>query len=269
MANKSRKLSLSCSRCLSTATENKTARVKRVSIEGNIAVGKSTFARLLQSACPYWEVVAEPVSKWQNIQGGTSKKTDASPQKTVSNLLQMMYQDPQRWSYTFQTYSCMSRLRTQLQPPPARLLSSQGTPVQVYERSIYSDRYIFALNMFELGCINSTEWAVYQDWHSLLVEQFGHQVELEGIIYLRAPPEKCMERLEHRGRAEEKGVKLDYLEKLHIQHEKWLVEKTTEIHFEKLKKTPVLQLDASVEFQRDPEVQEEFITQMKNFFNAL
>lgn len=50
-------------------------------------------------------------------------------------------------------------------------------------------RYIFALNMFELGCINTTEWAVYQDWHSLLVEQFGHQVELEGIIYLRAPPE--------------------------------------------------------------------------------
>lgn len=51
-----------------------------------------------------------------------------------------------------------------------------------------SVRYIFALNMFELGCINSTEWTVYQDWHSLLVEQFGHRVELEGIIYLRAPP---------------------------------------------------------------------------------
>lgn len=162
----------------------------------------------------------------------------------------------------------MSRLRTQLQPPPARLLSSEGTPVQVYERSVYSDRYIFALNMFELGCINSTEWAVYQDWHSLLVEQFGHQVELEGIIYLRAPPQKCMERLEHRGRAEEKGVKLDYLDKLHVQHERWLVEKCTEIHFEKLKQIPVLQLDASVELC-DPEVREQFITRVKNFFDAL
>lgn len=262
--NKSRKLSASCSRCLSS--DSGAARVKRVSIEGNIAVGKSTFARLLQSAYPDWEVVAEPVSKWQNIESGTLK---GSPQTTVSNLLQMMYQDPQRWSYTFQTFSCMSRLRTQLEPPPARLLSSEGTPVQVYERSIYSDRYIFALNMFELGCINSTEWAVYQDWHSLLVEQFGHQVELEGIIYLRAPPQKCMERLERRGRAEEKGVKLDYLDKLHVQHERWLVEKSTEIHFEKLKQIPVLQLDASVEFQSDPEVQEEFITKMKNFFGAL
>lgn len=52
----------------------------------------------------------------------------------------------------------------------------------------FSVRYVFALNMFELGCINTTEWAVYQDWHSLLVEKFGHQVELEGIIYLRASP---------------------------------------------------------------------------------
>lgn len=127
-----------------------------------------------------------------------------------------MYQDPKRWSYTFQTFSCMSRLRTHLEPASARLLQSRGTPVQVYERSVYSDRwelfypasdrfsfllsnhcvcssvrYIFALNMFELCCINSTEWAVYQDWHSFLVEQFGHQMQLEGIIYLRASPQVC------------------------------------------------------------------------------
>ncbi|XP_023137000.1 deoxycytidine kinase 2-like [Amphiprion ocellaris] len=267
MANRKRNLSFPSSRCLSKSAEEAKARVKRVSIEGNIAVGKSTFAKLLQSACSDWEVMAEPVSKWQNIRSETSKGTE--PQSTVSNLLQMMYQDPQRWSYTFQTYSCMSRLRTQLQPPPACLLNSEGTPVQVYERSVYSDRYIFALNMFELGCINTTEWAVYQDWHSLLVEQFGHQVELEGIIYLRAPAKKCMERLKKRGRAEEKGVKLDYLDKLHVQHERWLVEKSTEIHFEKLKQIPVLELDASVEFKSDPVVREQFITKVKNFFNAL
>ncbi|KAL3975810.1 cytochrome b5 [Sarotherodon galilaeus] len=269
MANKRGNLTLFSSRCLSGSAADAKARVRRVSIEGNIAVGKSTFARLLQSVCADWEVVAEPVSKWQNIESETSKGQGVPPQTTVSNLLQMMYQDPQRWSYTFQTYSCMSRLRTQLQPPPARLLQSKGTPVQVYERSVYSDRYIFALNMFELGCINTTEWAIYQDWHSLLVEQFGHQVELEGIIYLSAPPEKCMERLQRRGRAEEEGVKLDYLDKLHSQHERWLVEKTTEIHFEKLKQIPVLKLDASVEFKSDPEVQEQFITKVKNFFDAL
>lgn len=243
------------------------ARVKRVSIEGNIAVGKSTFATMLQSASSDWEVVQEQVSKWQSIESGHSKAS-AAPQ-TVSNLLQMMYQDPQRWSYTFQTYSCMGRMKTQLQPPPARLLNSNGTPVQVFERSVYSDRYIFALNMFELGCINPMEWEVYQDWHTFLVEQFDHQMELDGIIYLRASPQKCMERVGRRGRAEESGLELDYLEKLHTQHEKWLIEKTTELHFEKLKHIPVLELDASVEFQSDPSVRDEFIAKVKDFFHGL
>ncbi|RVE68278.1 hypothetical protein OJAV_G00089270 [Oryzias javanicus] len=233
-------------RFLSSSSRESDFRVKRVSIEGNIAVGKSTFAKLLQSACSDWEVVAEPVSKWQNIKSGCSQQKHGSPQTTVSNLLQMI------WSLLLLTCS-----------------SQREHPVQVYERSIYSDRYIFALNMFELGCINDTEWAVYQDWHSLLVEQFGHQVELEGIIYLRAPPEKCMERLKLRGRSEEKGVELDYLKKLHIQHEKWLVEKSAEIHFEKLKNVPVLQLDGSAEFLNDPEVRKHFISQVKTFFNTL
>lgn len=37
------------------------------------------------------------------------------------------------------------------------------------------------------------------------------------------------------------------------------------IHFEKLKQIPVLQLDASVEFQSDPEVREQFITKVRSF----
>ncbi|KAI1901190.1 hypothetical protein AGOR_G00057630 [Albula goreensis] len=244
------------------------SRVKRVSIEGNIAVGKSTFARLLQSQNQDWEVAQEPISKWQSVES-TSSQAVGSAQPTVSNLLQMMYQDPQRWSYTFQTFSCMSRMRTQLQPPPARLLYAQGTPVQVFERSVYSDRYIFALNMFELGCISAVEWAVYQDWHSFLLEQFGHRAQLEGIIYLQAPPETCMARLRKRGRGEERGVQLTYLEKLHVQHENWLVNKSTELHFEHLKQVPVLTVDASVEFERDPEVQERLITQVQTFFSGL
>ncbi|KPP58170.1 deoxyguanosine kinase, mitochondrial-like, partial [Scleropages formosus] len=198
---------------------NELERLRRVSIEGNIAVGKSTFAKLLHSVNKDWDVVPEPVGKWQNV--GTSEKT-------ASNLLDMMYRDPQRWSYTFQTFSCMSRMHTQLQPPATHLLGSGGTPVQVFERSVYSDRYIFALTLFELGSINATEWAVYQSWHSFLLEQFGQRLELEGIIYLKAPPQICLERLKRRDRDEEKGVKLDYLEKLHDQHENWLVNKSTE-----------------------------------------
>lgn len=98
---------------------------------------RCVFARVLTSSSP----TKIKGSQTDRLHSCLRQGTDASPQSTVSNLLQMMYQDPERWSYTFQTYSCMSRLRTQLQPPPARLLRSEGTPVQVYERSIYSDRW--------------------------------------------------------------------------------------------------------------------------------
>lgn len=55
--------------------------------------------------------------------------------------------------------------------------------------------------------------------HSALkCAKFGNSVALQ----------TCLERLQHRGRAEEEGVKLDYLEKLHVQHERWLIEKSTE-----------------------------------------
>lgn len=240
--------------------------IKRVSIEGNIAVGKSTFARLLQKTEQDWEVIAEPIGKWQNVD--QTNQTEHCPQST-SNLLQMMYHDPKRWSYTFQTFSCMSRMRSHLQPLSAGSLKSSGSPVRVYERSVYSDRYIFALNMFELGCINATEWAVYQDWHSFLVEQFGHRVQLEGIIYLRASPQTCMERLGRRGRVEEQGIQLDYLEKLHTRHEDWLIDKTTKVHFQHLEKVPVLVLDAEVEFEKDPKVRDNLITKIRHFFSDL
>ncbi|XP_028853067.1 deoxyguanosine kinase, mitochondrial-like isoform X1 [Denticeps clupeoides] len=234
-----------------------TGQLKRVSVEGNIAVGKSTFARLLQDAARGWEVVPEPVSKWQNVVADDAQFDGLGAQSPVSNLLQLMYEDPARWAYTFQTFSCTSRLSTQLRPPPP----GRSPPVRVYERSVYSDRYIFALTMFELGFINAAEWAVYQNWHSFLVEQFGPRVQLEGIIYLRAPPEICMKRLHKRGRKEEKDIDLAYLQKLHAQHEKWLKDRKTRVHFEHLKRVPVLVLDAGLAFDRDAEVQRRFIEQ--------
>lgn len=41
-------------------------------------------------------------------------------------------------------------------------------------------------------------------------------------IYLRTTPEVCLQRMHKRGRKEEAGVGLDYLNKIHDLHEKWL-----------------------------------------------
>ncbi|NXR12058.1 DGUOK protein, partial [Semnornis frantzii] len=126
------------------------------------AVGKSTFLRLLGATFPRWHLVTEPVTQWRQVPGGggaaevTPAGTDGiaapcgrgQPHPTAlppqapagcANLLQLMYQDPARWSYTFQTFSCISRMKMMLEPPPERLPGTPD-PVRVFERSVYSDR---------------------------------------------------------------------------------------------------------------------------------
>ncbi|XP_040849616.1 deoxyguanosine kinase, mitochondrial isoform X1 [Ochotona curzoniae] len=239
---------------------------RRLSIEGNIAVGKSTFVKLLTRTYPEWHVTTEPVATWQNVQAAGTQHACAA--QSLGNLLDMMYQEPARWSYTFQTYSFMSRLKVHLEPLPKKLLQAKR-PVQVFERSVYSDRYIFAKNLFENGSISDIEWHIYQDWHSFLLREFASRLTLHGFIYLQATPQVCLQRLCHRGREEEKGIELAYLEQLHSQHEAWFIHRTTKLHFESLQSIPVLVLDVNDDFSEDLTKQEELMRKVNSFIKNL
>ncbi|XP_048379153.1 deoxycytidine kinase 2-like [Stegostoma tigrinum] len=258
-----------CSRTVAVELHSKSRAVTRISVEGNIAVGKSTFAALLeQVASKQWEIIREPIAKWCNIPTSSCSEEVSCTQKTAGNLLQMLYQDPHRWSYTFQSYSCMSRIKAHLAPVSPRLLNAEQ-PVQIFERSVYSDRYVFASNLYKIGWLNDIEWTVYQDWHTYLLNQFGNRIALEGIIYLQASPEKCLERLHRRGRDEEKEIQLEYLEELHLQHENWLVKRCTVLHFEHLRNIPVLVLDVNEDFEDDKTRREKLFEEVKKFVNSL
>ncbi|NXS27541.1 DGUOK protein, partial [Pomatostomus ruficeps] len=115
-------------------------------------------------------------------------------------------------------------------------------------------RYVFAKNLFEAGHLQPLEWAIYQDWHDFLLRHLGPRAAPHAFLYLRAAPQTCLERLRRRARSEEGGIRLRYLQELHAQHEQWLVDRSTEIHFPAAQRAPVLVLDVDKDFEHDAAV---------------
>ena len=212
-------------------------------IEGNIGAGKSTFLKIIKQ---YFNVqtVIEPNEQWQNI-GGEGH-----------NILDLFYKDPKRWAYTFQSYAFVSRLMIQRAHARANPYS-----IQFLERSVFSDRYCFALNAYQLGYINALEWAMYGDWFSWLLSDYI--VNIGGFIYLKASPEVCYARLKKRGRHEEKDILIDYIAQLHDKHEDWLIHKKG-IDMS-LSHIPVLVLNCDADFEHDKDEQEKHIERIGEF----
>ncbi|XP_077885125.1 deoxyguanosine kinase, mitochondrial isoform X3 [Ictidomys tridecemlineatus] len=240
---------------------------RRLSIEGNIGKGQKVAAKPWPPPSSFRQTQHLCLYVVQKIEPGPHACQDSTTQ-SLGNLLDMMYQEPARWSYTFQTFSFLSRLKVQLESFPEKHMQAKK-PMQIFERSVYSDRYIFAKNLFENGSLSDIEWHIYQDWHTFLLQEFASRLSLHGFIYLQATPQVCLKRLHRRSREEEKGIELAYLEQLHGQHEAWLIHKTTKLHFEALSNIPVLVLDVNDDFSEEVTRQEELMKKVNTFVKNL
>jgi len=168
-----------------------------IAVEGNIGSGKSTVLDYL-SKSPFCDIIEEPIERWKNLRG--------------HNILAMLYSDPHRWGFAFQANAQMTIAQLHAQPAKAA--------IKVMERSIYSARYCFVENLYRNNILQNVEYEILKDWFELLTSNDSCHLDL--IIYLRAKPETCLERIKARNRPEEQSITLEYLNQLHERHEEWL-----------------------------------------------
>jgi len=172
-----------------------------VSIEGNIGAGKSTMLKFFEKYSDV-ELIPEPVAQWCDVKG--------------HNLLGKLYEDPKRWSFQFQSYVQLTRLQLLNKPT--------NCSVKIIERSIQNNRYCFLENAKKEGSLCGAELEVLFSWYDWLNDKIGMPLDL--IVYLRTSPEVAYERLRARGRKEEAGVPMHFIEGLHQSYEDWLIHQT-------------------------------------------
>ena len=175
-----------------------------LSLDGNVGAGKSFLLDHIAKAFPDVEVVQEPVGEWMRLKNAEGK-----------SLLELFYEDKRRWAYTFQNCAILTRLRT-----IKEALETTKKRVIVTERSVLTDRYVFAEMLRESGDIDALEWELYMNWFNT----FTRDLPMGGVIYLTTGVGTSAERIVQRGRHGEEHIPLDYLSALDAQHHRWLSE---------------------------------------------
>jgi deoxyadenosine/deoxycytidine kinase len=177
--------------------------MKIFSIEGNIGSGKSTLIDLFKNKSDNdnYYYLEEPVSLWNEVKDSQGV-----------TILEKYYRDPKKYAFAFQMMAYITRVssiknKINSLPPDSIILT---------ERSIYTDREIFAKMLYDSGNIEDIEYSIYLKWF----DEFK-TINLDGIIYIQTSPELCSKRVEQRNRKGE-TIALEYLKNCHNYHESWI-----------------------------------------------
>lgn len=189
------------------------ASLRIVSIEGNIGSGKSTLMSALRS----WAqgegsgdeigrrlvFLNEPVDAWQEV-----------CDRDGDSILAKFYRDPCKYAFPFQMMAYITRLVMLKE-----VMEANPDMVVVCERSIFTDRNVFASMLHDDGHIEDVNFLIYTKWF----DAFSAALKLEdmSIVYVDTSPTVCMSRVLQRARPGE-VLSLAYLQKCDEYHRKWL-----------------------------------------------
>tara|TARA_B100000925_G_C21948495_1_gene447845 strand:+ start:69 stop:767 length:699 start_codon:yes stop_codon:yes gene_type:complete len=192
-------------------------------VDGNIGSGKSTLIKLMKQKYKSFGdfkiiFLPEPVDIWESIIDSNGK-----------NVIESYYENQVKFAFPFQMMAYISRVH-QIREI---MKNSDENTIIICERSVYTDKHVFAKMLHDNGTMNDIEIQIYKKWFDEFVKDFP----FSGIIYVGAEPTKSFERVKIRNRKGE-TIPLSYLELCHNYHEKWLNNSNI----------PVLKLNGNKEF---------------------
>tara|TARA_Y100000741_G_scaffold365065_1_gene358783 strand:+ start:2379 stop:3026 length:648 start_codon:yes stop_codon:yes gene_type:complete len=210
------------------------------SIEGNIGSGKSTIVKHLQHMMQddaSFVFVQEPVDTWEEI-----KDDDGV------SILANFYKSQKKFAFPFQMMAYISRLallRKVIRENPGKHI--------ICERSVYTDRNVFAKMLKEDGKITKINYTIYNMWFN----EFLEDVKIDNYIYIKASPIVCCSRINNRNRSGEEGIPVEYLQRCGLAHDDWLLNNNNN-----------LVLDVNQNVEENPQILQRWMQEIKTYIES-
>lgn len=183
---------------------------KIISIEGNIGSGKTTLFNYLKEYCKNDESIIflrEPIDDWNHF---TDNKGNT--------MIQKFYKDQKSYAFPFQIMAFVSRLSILKE---AIDKNRNKNIIIITERSLYTDKYVFAKMLHDQNKIEDINYKIYMN----MFDQFSSEYSLSDIIYVKTNPSICMERIRKRAREGEENIVYDYLNECDKYHDDFITSK--------------------------------------------
>ena len=233
--------------------------IKIIAIEGNIGSGKSTLLNELNNQ--YYNndnnifdksleimFLCEPVNEWNHI---TDEKG--------TTILEKFYNDQTKYAFSFQMLAYISRLKllkNLVQQIKSGFYSHFNKYVIITERSLYTDRYVFAKMLYDSGKIEYVNYQIYINWFNTFIDDYP----IHKVIYVKTCPEICIQRIQKRNRDCENNIQFDYIKLCDKYHEN-MIDKITE-------KNKLLILNGNCDIFSNESEMENWIVKISEFINA-